>query len=258
TGDHTDEDINTLKGRVKAKAKPRAVCLYATRAAVDTANGREFQKLEKDKQQDEIFDCIADDRYEGGTFEASPLANAYMRAEDTGGLQTKLVVCVGTRVMLRLNLRIEDGLTNGACGYITEIDSDEHRVVSTIYVQFDGEVGKLTMSEFGGSSVAIAPHTMRFTGKDGKTVRRRQFPLVHAWSKTIHKSQGATEREGVKTRLDKKKGRALAYVAFSRCQTLNDLSLDGFNADSIQPAVGVQWAINQLLLQQAKSKDTST
>ena len=179
--------------------------------------------------------------------------------QDTGGLQSLIKIAVGCRVMLRINIDVSDGLVNGACGWIDSIETSEHREVKRIYVKFDGDAGQRWCTANGTATVGINPHTVRFFGKDGRIVRRQQFPLVLAWAKTIHKSQGATEHGGVRTSLDRKvRMPGQAYVALSRAPSSKLVSLDTFTADCIHVMKGIQWSLNELYIQQAKAKPSSS
>ena len=175
--------------------------------------------------------------------------------QDTGGLQALIKLAVGCRVMLRINVDVSDGLVNGACGWVDSIESSEHGEVKRIYVKFDGTAGQRWCTAAGTATVGVNPHTVRFFGKDGRTVRRRQLPLVLAWAKTIHKSQGATEHYGVRTSLDKKvRMPGQAYVALSRAPSSKLILLDSFNSDCIHVMKGIEWTLNELYIQQAKTK----
>ena len=124
-----------------------------------------------------------------------------------------------------------------------------------VYVKFDGDAGRRWCTANGTAAVAILPHTVRFYGKDAKVVRRKQFPLVLAWAKTIHKSQGATERFGVRVALSKKvRMPGQAYVALSRSPASKLVSLDDFSVESIRVMGGIDWSLNELYLQQARAK----
>ena len=185
----------------------------------------------------------------------SELLSLNVSCQDTGGLQSLLKIAVGCRVMLRINMEVTDGLVNGACGYIDLIEATEAREVRKIHVKFDGNAGNRWCTAHAVASVDVPPHTVRFYGKDGKIVRRKQFPLVLAWAKTIHKSQGATEHFGVRVALDKKvRMPGQAYVALSRSPALKLVSLDAFSKDSIFAMDGIEWSLNELYLQQARAR----
>ena len=165
-----------------------------------------------------------------------------------------LKIGIGCRVMLRTNLDVPDGLVNGACGYIDSISANDDKEVTTIYTKFDGNAGQRWCTTHGTPSVGITPHTVRFMGKDAKRVRRRQFPIVFAWAKTIHKSQGATEHKGIKVTLDKKvRMPGQAYVALSRSPSSELVSLTAFTPECIRTMAGIEWALNELYIQQAEA-----
>ena len=161
--------------------------------------------------------------------------------------------------MLRTNLDVPDCLVNGACGYIDSITATDEGEVTTIYTKFDGDAGQRWCTLHGTPSVGIYPHTVRFMGKDGKRVRRRQFPVVFAWAKTIHKSQGATEHKGVKATLDKKvRMPGQAYVALSRSPSSELVSLTAFDPGCFSTMAGIEWALNELYIQQSEAKPPTT
>ena len=115
------------------------------------------------------------------------------------------------------------------------------------------------MEVHGTPAVLVSLKQAFFVGKvDSQKVRRLQFPLVLAWAKTVHKSQGATETKGVMATLDGKARRTpgLAYVAISRCKRLADLHLQTFTSDCIKAPAGVQQALTILKRQQARLAHT--
>eukprot|EP00969_Alexandrium_andersonii_P036151 1583441-Alexandrium_andersonii.AAC.1 len=76
------------------------------------------------------------------------------------------------------------------------------------------------MEEHDAQAVLVQPRSGHFIGKElPERVRRVQFPLVLAWAKTVHESQGATEPHGVVATLNAKAAEepGLACVALSRC-----------------------------------------
>eukprot|EP00971_Amphidinium_carterae_P080403 1590982-Amphidinium_carterae.1 len=58
--------------------------------------------------KEDVHDCICQDYYEGIHATPSALSNAYDQPENTGGLLDKLTVAPGARVMLRVNLDVQD------------------------------------------------------------------------------------------------------------------------------------------------------
>lgn len=54
-----------------------------------------------------------------------------------GSLPLQLCLCIGARVMLIRNIHTDQGLVNGAIGYIHSFAYDENNVVENIHVLFD-------------------------------------------------------------------------------------------------------------------------
>jgi hypothetical protein len=202
----------------------------------------------------EFYACPAEDVYAIGG-RASSEENAWPNSEDTGGMATFLSIIKGARVMLRVNLDVPDGLVNGATGWVDELElNTDNTAVAALWVRFDSG-GARWRKVHGTDAVKIERKTGYFQGKlDNEKIKRSQFPIVLAWAKTVHKSQGATEKNGIIATLDSRAKRTpgLAYVALSRCQRLADVYLCAFSAECIQAPEGVEAALLKLKLQQAE------
>ena len=249
-GKWTDKDIKVLASRVcgkrgsKLQPAERATRLYATRAAVASANEQLLHHHLQTRAGIE-YHCPAADTYITSSA-ASPPENAYPNPEDTGGLEALLTVADDARVMLRLNLDVADGLSNGARGYVYEVSMVDDEV-QKIWVKLDKGGQRWRDAHQHPDAVAIERQTARFIGKDGQPVQRKQFPLRLSWAETIHKSQGATFHGGVHARLDASvRTPAQAYVALSRSPTLTLLTLEAFNPKCLVVPSGAEWALNEL------------
>ena len=250
-GKHTSEDEGLLRTRMQhAPAECSAPRLLATRRAVAVVNNEMLEKHAKRKQV-AIHQAPAADVAHATGLPIDP-NDLLDDPEDTAGLEMNAQFAVGARVMLRRNIDIADGLVNGARGEVAKIRLSESGEVLAVDVLFD-KGGRRWREEAGGTpDVSITPVQGGFISKAGDRVLRRQFPLVLAYAMTIHKSQGATEQHGVVATLDKSVNQPCqAYVALSRVQRLNDLYLVAFEPTSIIPAVGVEFALLQLRVQQA-------
>jgi ATP-dependent DNA helicase PIF1 len=130
---------------------------------------------------------------------------------------------VSARVMLRFNLNVEEGLTNGSLGVIKNIDLDEQ----IIYVKFDdnSEVVPIEPIEFVDED---------YDADGSILIRTRvQYPLSLAYATSIHKSQSLTFNE-----IEIDIGSNIfcpgqSYVALSRCRSLSGLRLTIFNSNKV-------------------------
>ena len=131
---------------------------------------------------------------------------------------------VGARVMLVATVNATQKLVNGAIGTLVSF----------------GKSGAGPFVQFPHTERPICINTHEWVFKQaGKEVgRRRQIPLVLAWAVSIHKSQGMT-LDTCQVSLEKIFQPGQAYVALSRCTSLEGLSLIGDNTSvkSIQNAV---------------------
>ena len=115
-------------------------------------------------------------------------------AQEMLGLQSKLLVAKGARVMLTVNLWPSVGLCNGSIGSAVDIiyEPNTHppSLPVAVIVQFDSFSGP-SFTDNEPSCVPVPPITA--TVQCGNVVHeRQQLPLTLAWALTIHKSQGMT------------------------------------------------------------------
>jgi len=73
----------------------------------------------------------------------------------------------------------------------------------------------------------VTPYTWTITLGHGLEVSRVQIPLMTAWALTIHKCQGMTLDKCV-LHLERCFGYGMAYVALSRCKSLEGLQIVGW------------------------------
>ena len=238
----TAEDIALLKTRVVSKSDSsypaEELHVFKTNKEVDEHNSEHLKTI-----QTRVFDIRAIDQkkdVQTGMVDVAISA----KPSDTGGLREMASVAVGARAMVTVNIDVSDGLANGVCGTIVNIDHTNNTAVHAILVEFDSDrVGKeaIINSQYRRDfprAVPIKRHDVQvFTGRGRRSVeaKRRQFPLTLAWGCTIHKAQGKTMDKIVVTM----EGRGnfmpgQAYVALSRVRTLQGLFLLGFNESAIR------------------------
>ncbi|XP_026473370.1 ATP-dependent DNA helicase PIF1 [Ctenocephalides felis] len=135
----------------------------------------------------------------------------------------KLVLKVGAQVMLLKNISVADHLVNGARGVI---------------IRFD-ETNNLPVVKFKNKKEYVVKHE-KFVMKTaaGGILTRKQIPLRLAWAFSIHKSQGLT-LDCVEMSLSKVFEAGQAYVALSRCQSLESLRVLDFDAKQVWANVDV-------------------
>nr|XP_057908359.1 uncharacterized protein LOC131104820 [Doryrhamphus excisus] len=163
-------------------------------------------------------------------------------------LEETLHIAKDARVMLCKNIDIEDGLVNGVCGTVCDIDiQKDDTFPSRIYVKFDDDkVGRQRRAQTVSESITrkgstfIVPEEEKVTKSGGM---RHQFPLKLAWACTVHKVQGVTVSNAVVC-LDRVFAAGQAYVALSRVTGLTGLIIQDFDEtkiycnDAIKDAVG--------------------
>ena len=130
---------------------------------------------------------------------------------------------VGARVMLVATISVTDKLVNGAVGTLIRFS----KTPSMPFVQFSNDQ----------PPIAIGMHEWVFKQNGKEIARRRQIPLALAWGVSIHKSQGMT-LDTCQVSLARIFEAGQAYVALSRCKSLEGLQLIGeVTVRSIQKAI---------------------
>ena len=152
---------------------------------------------------------------------------------DTDGLSKCLELKRGAKVMITVNIDIQDRLINGQVGKVSDFEVVDNNV-KRVYIKFhDDEVGKKAMSLdcfcFQNGLVPIEKVDADIPIVKGtlcQIFKRTQFPLVFSWSCTIHKVQGLSLEQGVVS-FDLKKqnsfGPGQMYTALSRVTNYDHL-----------------------------------
>ena len=172
-----------------------ALHVYAQNAYSDEWNtyklkllpGKEFTNIATDSKKD---DC-------------TELANITIPTNpcETGNLKKILTVKVNAKVMITTNIDVNDGLTNGAMGTVTNVVIDDRTgKMTSILVAFDskhvGQKAIHTSVDKSKNQNAVPIYKTQATfpihKKTSCQATRIQFPLTLAWTVTIHKCQGLT------------------------------------------------------------------
>ena len=170
----------------------------------------------------------------------------YVSLRNSEQLACKLKLAAGQRTEIAVNVRTDDGLTNGASNIIKLIQLiDESKPSGLVWVQFDHEdVGKKTRQENRNLYVnrciettwtPIKPVTTQFTVGRTKSAQvvRKQFPLRPASAKTVHRSQGDTQSQIVVNLNTNRAISHIHYVALSRVTTIEGLYITDLCEDKI-------------------------
>ena len=173
------------------------VMLCSTNALAEAYNERGMNSLQGEPS---VFEGVASESFQRDRYPAPQILALKVRA----------------RVMA---VRNDPGgrFVNGSLGTVQAIDGD------VVHVLFDGR----------GDAVPVEPATWESVKyqMDGDTLTTevvgsyKQVPITPAWAITIHKAQGLTLED---VRIDLGRGAfasGQAYVALSRCRTLEGLSL---------------------------------
>jgi ATP-dependent exoDNAse (exonuclease V) alpha subunit len=278
TGDATDDDMIILRSRLtresaapddRARAQDdtlppwnNALRIFSKRKQCDAYNKMKSKELMRaagvDVHRCDAVHAIVQAGVQQG-MNSSNIPNAWIPKsdDDCGGLPSVLFLGTGSRVMLRRNIRVHEGLVNGASGMVTGfewpdgVDRQPGLMPTGVYVRFDNrKVGVPVCAESESvpvrddanpedwPSVLISQVHGRFeaAGNSGVVLQRTQIPLVLCWAATVHKVQGITLDRAI---VDLKKPwmPALAYVALSRVSTLNGLLIRDLGPKSL-----VSWA----------------
>ncbi|CAG8677365.1 9506_t:CDS:2, partial [Racocetra fulgida] len=111
------------------------------------------------------------------------------------GLESKLLLARGARVMPTANIWTESGLVNGSLGTVQDILFEDHGppcLPVAVFVTFDRYKRPTITNVEGTKVVPITLIKRTWEGKTGNACSHTQIPLRLAWSITVHKSQGLT------------------------------------------------------------------
>lgn len=168
-------------------------------------------------------------------------------ANNTAQLETLIRTAVNQKVDICVNVRVDDGLTNGAPATVRHVEysTTGQRQPKIIWVEFeDSDAGHLTRADNrnicsrSGIDKSWTPifqifRNFKATEKHVE-IQRKQFPITPAHARTIHKAQGATYQELVcDFTLGKNRPHHLHYVGLSRVCSIDKLHILNLNENAI-------------------------
>ena len=182
--------------------------LYCTRNVVDGENDRELNKI----MNVPLHTFNARDRGQKSKLGKNMLVPETLRLKK------------GAQVLLLKNLN-PPHLVNGSRGVVIDFEAGEMEgnIGGILYpvIQFKNGIKKL-----------IRPESFKVESGGSTIAERIQVPLALAWALTIHKSQGMTLDSAVMD-ISRAFGPGQAYVALSRCTSLNEITLTGYDRSKI-------------------------
>ena len=199
------------------------VCLFPTRKACHDFNMEMLNSLTSKIHElvctDEVDETISIRKWNKKASEQLEKLNS--DCNKTAGLEAKLSLSVGARVMLRRNLDTKSGLVNGAMGTVMCI------TLQHVTVQFD-HISQPYNIEMVKSKFMVMKNYY---------VYRKQFPLILAYAITIHKCQGLSLDCAIIDLSENVFSDGMAYVALSRVRSLSGLHLVAFHPKSIMVSI---------------------
>ncbi|KAI5725051.1 hypothetical protein M8J77_010340 [Diaphorina citri] len=143
----------------------------------------------------------------------------------TAGLDRRIVMKVGARIMLRRNIDLTLGLVNGAIGTVRKVifDIDNCSLIRRLQVQFNH--GLVYDLERVSTKFEVLPRVFD---------HREQFAICLAYAITIYKSQGLGLDNALIDIGSSTFTCGQAYVAFSRLKTLSGVHLINFDPSKIK------------------------
>lgn len=230
-GDATKDDWKTLSTRTDV---PRicseerfrnAIRLYPMLRSVFVHN---LEGLRKMNVPCAVFEAVHPPGRENKTHRS-----AAADKDEAGGLEARLALCVGAKVMLVSNLWVNKGLVNGSVGVVRGIvyapGTRPPQLPRVVFAHFPCYTGPC----YQGDAIPILPVTTHWQHKSKQHCARTQFPLSLCWATTIHKSQGLTLNEEVAHLGTKEMCYGMTYVVLSRVRAMSDLCLYPFNLDRL-------------------------
>nr|XP_034309066.1 uncharacterized protein LOC117683597 [Crassostrea gigas]XP_034309067.1 uncharacterized protein LOC117683597 [Crassostrea gigas]XP_034309068.1 uncharacterized protein LOC117683597 [Crassostrea gigas]XP_034309069.1 uncharacterized protein LOC117683597 [Crassostrea gigas] len=203
---------------------------------------------------EELIEIHADDYQKDKTTGKLALREKPLTSTRVDGLSASLLLAVNARVMLTRNVSVEDGLVNGAMGYISNFvfkSKQPVNAVEVVEVIFDSSsIGKVQGKRTPkGNIVPIKRVEEEINDKNVKSVVRHQFPLKLSWACTAHKVQGMTT-SSVVVNLDRTFSPGQAYVAISRVTSKEGLFIETNNENVVQKKIyadlDVKLALNSM------------
>ena len=193
-----------MKNNIPEFGEIKPTILYSKNINVDSINQTEYDKLKKSGAIEKHYETLfSDNKYTKNWAESLKIPE-------------KLSLCVGTQVMLIVNLAVDQGFANGSRGMVTGFSAENEPIVLFK----------------NGDQLIIEP--WMFTDDNDEEIWCRSIPLRLAYAMTIHKSQSMTLDAAVVDLGPSIFEYGQAYVALSRVRDLKSVKVLNILQSSFQ------------------------
>lgn len=242
-GSVTEEVIRRISGRVQElKPEETVIMIYSRNHIVDSYNKKKLESICSKK-----YKIKSEDSYKIDIIDIDMINEKEMKKKveerrkvievslNNSMISSEIEIKEGAQVILLRNIDISRGLVNGSVGKIKKIrytDTEEGEVD----IQLNSMMKIVVEVEFN-NGITESIETIKnevIVNKVGRGYRY-QLPLKLAYAISIHKSQGMTI-DRVHSSLSENEifSYGQAYVLLSRIKSLDNLTLDKFEANSIR------------------------
>lgn len=245
TSEETIRALHGLRRPIKCNDGILPTEIYPLRRSAQNANIYHLAKLDTQEWVHSSLDKPGKDRQGYPVRISDAEAMLEKRAPKILALQ------VGAQVMCTQNIS-DLNLVNGSIGRVVDFITPEQALdkgypiaKAPITISDEGTPQRLSIKKqfkkqtwplvkFVSSGIVLMP-PVDFSldnGVGGMRACRRQVPLILAWALTIHRAQGQTI-DRLRVDLAKTFAPGQAYVAVSRCKTLEGLQVVNFSPSSV-------------------------
>ena len=175
--------------------------IFAENAPVSTHNDTMLNQLAGLPIEIEAIDIVLSNC---GFTESDIIGAENRKPSDTGGFAKCLKLKLEAKVMLTVNVDVQDRLINEQIGVVKHLEIIENNV-SIIYIKFDDpDAGKKFITKNSTARihnwVPVKRHETSITIRNinkSIAIKQTQFPFRLSWACTIHKVQGLSLQEAL-------------------------------------------------------------
>ena len=238
TGDHTKEDMELLKSRVRPPGHPdlenASLYIIPTKKPCAIMNDIYIKKL-----TGEMITATAYHHHNLNK-KFKPRLDPVDDTVGGTGFVNELKIKIGAQIMLIYNVNTIDGLTNGQLGVVKHVIRDKNGILDKIIIKFKNpKAGKENRDKFKKilkdypECSVIERVSMQYQLRDkndvGASAKVIQFPIKLSMATTAHKVQGLTIPSPSIVVVDIQKcfEASQAYVMLSRVQCIEQIYILG-------------------------------